>query len=296
VETLADSMKSGDVLLLENLRFHKGEQANDEAFGRALGQLCDVYVNDAFAVSHRSHASVVAVTDHVSEKAAGILLEEELSWFKKAMHDPSRPLVAVVGGAKISSKLAALENMLRSVDKIIIGGAMANTFLKFFGHTVGASKIEAERVDTAGEVYNRSVGQGIKFYLPVDVIVADRFDADARKKAVPVQEIPDEWMAMDIGPATAALYTEALADAGTIVWNGPMGVFEMEAFCEGTFAISRALTSSDATTIVGGGDTGSAVHKAGGAERISYISTGGGAFLTLMEGKPLPAVAALENI
>jgi len=296
VEALADSMKSGEVVLLENLRFHKEEQANDDAFGKALGRLCDVYVNDAFAVSHRSHASVVAVTAYVPEKAAGFLLEKELSWFEKAMHDPRRPLVAVVGGAKISSKLTALENMLQHVDKIIIGGAMANTFLKFFGHAVGESKIEPERVETAGEVYQRSVAQGIKFYLPVDVVVADRFEADAQNRAVPIQEIPDGWMAMDIGPATATLYTEALADAGTIVWNGPMGVFEMEAFSKGTSDISRALVSSKATTIVGGGDTGSAVHKTGEAERISYISTGGGAFLTLMEGKVLPAVAALENV
>lgn len=295
VEDLVRQLLPGEVLLLENLRFHPEEQANDDAFGRQLGRLCDLYVNDAFAVSHRANASVVAVTGHVARKAAGLLLTKELSWFKKAMENPQRPLVAVVGGAKISSKLGALENMLQQVDKIVIGGAMANTFLKSFGYDVGDSLIEQERVEIAGEVYRSSVALGVKFYLPVDVIAARQFDADAENRVYPVQEIPAGWMAMDIGPATTMLYRQALSDAGTILWNGPMGVFEMDAFNQGTYAVSHALAASRALTVVGGGDTGSAVHKAGDAGRMSYISTGGGAFLALMEGKTLPAVAALET-
>jgi len=295
VEAMIGQVKPGEIVLLENLRFHEAEQANDDTFGQALGRLCDVYVNDAFAVSHRANASVVAVTNHVSQKVAGLLLANELSWFKKAMDKPRRPLVAVVGGAKISSKLAALENMLRHVDKIIIGGAMANTFLKSFGYNLGNSKIEEDRIETAGEVYRRSMEMGVKFYLPVDVVAARQFKADAERRVCTAQEIPADWMAMDIGPATATLYAEALSDAGTILWNGPMGVFEMEAFSQGTFSVSHAMAASRAMTIVGGGDTGSAVHKAGDAGQMSYISTGGGAFLALMEGKALPAVAALEN-
>ena len=295
VEDRVEKMKPGEILLLENLRFHKEEQANDNAFGQALGRLCDLYVNDAFAVSHRANASVVAVTKHVKQKVSGLLLAKELSWFEKAMLKPRRPLVAVVGGAKISSKLGALENMLRHVDKIIIGGAMANTFLRYFGFDVGRSKIEEDRIETAGEVYRRSLELGVKFYTPVDVVAAQQFDADAHNRICTAQEIPADWMAMDIGPATAMLYTEALSDAGTILWNGPMGVFEMEAFSQGTFSMSHALAASQAMTIVGGGDTGSAVQKAGDAGQMSYISTGGGAFLALMEGKTLPAVAALEE-
>ena len=295
VEALVEKMKPGEILLLDNLRFHAEEQANDNAFGQALGRLCDLYVNDAFAVSHRANASVVAVTKHAPQSAAGCLLMKELDWFKKAMINPRRPLAAVVGGAKVSSKLGALENMLRHVDKIIIGGAMANTFLRFFGFGVGKSKIEEDRIETAGEVYRRSLELGVKFYTPVDVVAAQRFDAEADSRVCTAQEIPADWIAMDIGPATTALYTEALSDAGTILWNGPMGVFEMNAFSEGTFSISHALAASQALTIVGGGDTGSAVHKAGDTGQMSYMSTGGGAFLTLMEGKILPAVAALEE-
>ena len=295
VDAMIGQVKPGEIVLLENLRFHEAEQAIDDTVGQALGRLCDVYVNDAFAVSHRANASVVAVTNHVSQKVAGLLLANELSWFKKAMDKPRRPLVAVVGGAKISSQLAALENMLRHVDKIIIGGAMANTFLKSFGYNVGNSKIEEDRIETAGEVYRRSMEMGVKFYLPVDVVAARQFKADAERRVCTAQEIPADWMAMDIGPATATLYAEALSDAGTILWNGPMGVFEMEAFSQGTFSVSHAMAASRAMTIVGGGDTGSAVHKAGDAGQMSYISTGGGAFLALMEGKALPAVAALEN-
>ena len=294
VASLVNRMAPGDVLLLENLRFHPEEQKDDEQFAKSLASLCDVYINDAFAVSHRKNASVSAITRHVDQAGAGFLLQTELAYFRRAMADPQRPLVAIVGGAKISSKLGALENMLRHVDKIIIGGAMANTFLKATGHRIGKSKVEEDLVSTARAVMDRAMQSGIRFYLPVDVVAADRFDAKAQVKIVPAQEIPEDWMAMDIGPATTHLYAEALYDAKTIIWNGPMGVFEIDAFSRGTMAMVRNVANSYALTIVGGGDTDVAVHKAGESERISYISTGGGAFLALMEGKTLPAVEALE--
>jgi len=295
VAALAGDMQGGQVLLLENLRFHKEEQQNDSDFGKALAALCDVYINDAFAVSHRAHASVVSITEHASLSAAGLLLKRELDYFDKAMQNPVRPLVAIVGGAKISSKLSALKNMLQHVDKIIVGGAMANTFLKGSGCEVGQSMIEEDLVDTARDVMGMAHGRGIKFYIPVDVVATDRLDPDADLKNVPVQEIPLKWLAADIGPATSYLYSEVLQDAGTVIWNGPMGVFEMAPFSHGTFELARAVGQSAATSIIGGGETGSAVHKSGAGDQMSYISTGGGAFLTLMEGQQLVAVAALER-
>ena len=296
VQALADRMADGEVILLENLRFHPGEQKNEDEFARQLAGLCDVYINDAFAVSHRANASVVAITRYVPDCAAGLLLKRELDHFQKAMADPKRPLVAIIGGAKVSSKLAALENMLRHVDKIIIGGAMANTFLKATGGEVGKSRVETDMVETAGAILTTAVEKSIKFYLPVDVVVADRLAPDAATKVVPVQEIPANRMALDIGPASSLLYAAVLHDAGTIVWNGPMGVFEMEAFSNGTLEMARHVAGSQAMSIVGGGDTDAAVHQSGEAGNIDYISTGGGAFLTLLEGKTLPAVAALNRI
>jgi phosphoglycerate kinase len=293
VKALVSSMSSGDVLLLENLRFHPEEESNDDKFGQELADLCDVYVNDAFAVSHRANASVASITEHVPVSVAGFLLQKELEYFKRAMTDPQRPLVAVVGGAKVSTKLAALENMILRVDKIIIGGAMANTFLKSTGFDVGASKVEEELVETAGAIVRKASAKGIRLYLPVDAVAAESFAPDAVSKIVPVAEIPKAWTVLDIGPATSLLFSEALYDAKTIVWNGPLGAFEMDAFSRGTMAMVNSLANSHALTIVGGGDTDVAVHKAGEAGRIDFISTGGGAFLELLEGKTLPAVAAL---
>jgi len=295
VEALVSQMKSKDVILLENLRFHPEEEENNDDFAKKLSTLCDVYVNDAFAVSHRNNASVVAITKFAPRSTAGLLLEKEITYFNKAMEDPERPLVAIVGGAKVSSKLAALENMLRQVDKVIIGGAMANTFLKSKGFDVGKSKIEDDLLETAKIIIDTAAKKEIQFYLPVDVVVSDRFDPAAKSKVVTVQEIPPDWMALDIGPSTALLYSEVLQDAGTIVWNGPMGVFEMDAFSSGTMAMVNTLAESDALTIVGGGDTDVAVHKANKSDKINYISTGGGAFLALLEGKSLPALVALEQ-
>jgi len=295
VEKIVSNMKPGEILLLENLRFHNEEQKNDDGFAEKLAKLCDVYVNDAFAVSHRSNASVVAITKYAPLSVAGFLLQKELDYFKKAMADPKRPLVAIIGGSKVSSKLGALENMLKHVDKFIIGGAMANTFLKSKGYSVGKSKIEENLIDVAVSIIKKAAENGIKFYLPVDAKVASQFNSKAEVKIVPIQEIPSEWMVLDIGPATSLLYSEALQDAKTIIWNGPMGVFEMDAFSRGTIDMVNSVAESYAMTIVGGGDTDVAVHKAGKSDMITYISTGGGAFLTLLEGKPLPAVVALNN-
>ncbi len=295
VAAMVGAMKGGQVLLLENLRFHQREEQNDADFGKALAALCDVYINDAFAVSHRANASVVSITEYAPISAAGLLLKRELDFFDKAMKNPVRPLVAIVGGAKVSSKLSALRNMLQHVDKIIVGGAMANTFIKASGCDVGRSLLEADLVDTATDVMAKARQRGIKFYMPVDVVVADRLDPDAELKTVPVQEIPPQWLVTDIGTATSSLFSEVLQDAGTIIWNGPMGVFEMASFSHGTFALARAVAASTALSIIGGGETGSAIQLAGVGDQMSYISTGGGAFLTLMEGEQLVAVAALEK-
>lgn len=294
VENMISKMDVGDILLLENLRFHPEEQDNDAKFAKALAELGDIYVNDAFAVSHRAEASVVGITQYAKISTAGFLLQQELAEFEKALSNPKRPLVAVLGGAKVSSKLEAIENMLQQVDKMIIGGVMANTFLKSQGYPVGNSKIEAGLIEAAGLILNKAAERNIKFYLPVDVVVSDKFDPKAQTAKVPVREIPDDWIVMDVGPATSLLYGEVLHDAQTIVWNGPLGVFEMEAFSRGTMTMAHDVAGSKARTIVGGGDTLSALHAAGEAHRISYLSTGGGAFLALLGGRTLPAVAALR--
>ena len=293
-KAIVEAMQPGSVVLLENLRFHAEEQQNDEGFASQLASLCDIYINDAFAVAHRAHASVVGVTQFVDHCAAGFLLQKEMDYFHRSVSNPMRPLVAIVGGAKVSSKLGALDNLMDRVDKMIIGGAMANTFLKSIGHDMGQSKVEDELLDTARELLNKAKRLGVKLYLPVDCIVADRFEARAESKRVTVQEVPADWMVLDIGPATTVLFSEAMESAKTIIWNGPMGAFEMDAFSRGTMAMVQHVARSHALTIVGGGDTDVAVHKAGESSNISYISTGGGAFLMLMEGKKLPGVEALE--
>ncbi|MFW2367233.1 MAG: phosphoglycerate kinase [Desulforhopalus sp.] len=293
VEALVNGMAGGQVVMLENLRFHREETENDPAFSGKLARLAEVYVNDAFAVSHRAHSSVVGVAELVESKGAGFLLQTEMDYFHKSMNLPIRPLVAVIGGAKVSSKLGALENMLDNVDRMIIGGAMANTFLKSLGVDVGASKVENELLSTAKQFVDTADEKGVKLYLPVDFVVADRFKDDAITKNVTFRDIPPDWMALDIGPATAILFAEALQDARTIIWNGPMGAFEMDAFARGTMAMCQVIGNSHALSIVGGGDSNAAVKKAGEEKSISYMSTGGGAFLQLMEGKELPGVAVL---
>lgn len=295
VKRMIDALQPGDVLMLENVRFYEGEEKNDENFAKALANGCDIYINDAFAVSHRAHASVEAITRFFPIAAAGFLLKKEINFFEKAMDNPIRPLVAILGGAKVSGKLEVLENLINKVDKVIIGGGMAFTFIKALGYNVGKSLVEENLIETARKTYELARSKGIKFYLPVDCVVADRFQPEAETKVTTTQEIPDGWMALDIGPATVALFAEALQNAKTIIWNGPMGVFEMDAFSRGTYAMVSAVANSYALTIVGGGDTDSAVHRAGEFAKISYISTGGGAFLELLEGKQLPGIKVLEE-
>ncbi|MCF6290051.1 MAG: phosphoglycerate kinase [Desulfobacterales bacterium] len=294
VREMVARMRPGDVLLLENLRFHKEEQDNDPEFARQLAGLADIFINDAFAVAHRTHASTVGVVEQMDKCGAGFLLQKEMDYFHRSVSDPRRPLVAIIGGAKVSSKLGALRNLLDRVDKMIIGGAMANTFIKSMGYEVGRSRIEEDLLDTARELLDKAREHGVKLYLPVDCIVAEQFDAKAEIKTTTIQEVPENWMVLDIGPASTLLFGEALDNARTIIWNGPMGAFEIDAFSRGTMAMVRKVAASHALTIVGGGDTDVAVHRAGESNNISYISTGGGAFLMLMEGKELPGVAALK--
>ena len=295
VEKMASAMKPGDVLLLENLRFHKEEEKNDPNFAKSLASLAEIYVNDAFAVSHRAHASVEAVTKFFKEPAAGFLMKEELHYLNRVMESPARPLVAVIGGAKVSGKLEVLKNLSLRVDKLIIGGGMAFTFLKSLGMNVGKSLVEDELLKTAQEVLDAANKKGVKVFLPVDCVVADKMDPSARIQIVPVEKIPPDWMGLDIGPATIIRFADALKDVKTILWNGPMGVFEMQPFSRGTMEMVRSIVKSGAVSIVGGGDTDTAVHKSGQAQKISYISTAGGAFLELLEGKTLPGVEALKK-
>lgn len=294
VDVLVNAMKPGDAVMLENVRFYPGEEKNDPDFAEKLANGCEIYVNDAFAVSHRAHASVEAITGRIPVIAAGFLMRNEMTFFDKAMQNPVRPLVAILGGAKVSGKLEVLETLINKVDKVVIGGGMAFTFLKAMGYGVGKSLVEDELIPTARTIMETARAKGVMFYLPVDCIVANAFEAGATNFITTVQEIPAGWMALDIGPATTTLFAETLRDAKTVIWNGPMGVFEMDAFCRGTYAMAEAVANCFATTIIGGGDTDSAVRKAGVENRVSYISTGGGAFLELLEGKTLPGVNALE--
>ncbi|OQC53313.1 MAG: Phosphoglycerate kinase [Deltaproteobacteria bacterium ADurb.Bin022] len=287
-------MKAGEVILLENLRFHPGEDKNDEAFAQELAKLCDVYINDAFAVSHRAAASNTAITKFVPLCAAGFLLKNEIEYFNKAMKNPARPLAALIGGAKVSDKIKVLENVLDNVDRLIIGGGMAFTFLKAQGLNIGKSLCETEMLDVAIKIMDKAKTKNVQLLLPVDAVIAQTPTADAETKVVDVKSIPEDWMGLDIGPASIAAFSDAVKTAKTIVWNGPLGMFELAPFSTGTFQMVDAVVDSGALTIVGGGDTDTAIHKTGKSDKISYISTGGGAFLELLEGKTLPAVAALD--
>ncbi len=294
VKNVVEKMKPGDVVLLENLRFHPGETENDENFSRQLASLADYYVNDAFGTAHRAHASIVGVPKFLPA-AAGFLLKKEIEYLKGVVNNPVRPFVAILGGAKVSGKIGVLENLESKVDKVLIGGGMAFTFIKSMGYEVGKSLVELEMLDTARRIMDKLKEQGVRFYLPVDCVIAQSLEPGAVVKIVPTQEIPPGWQAVDIGPATVKLFSEALQDAKTILWNGPMGIFEIDAFSRGTFAIARAVADAYALTIVGGGDTDLAVHRAGVSDSISFISTGGGATLQLLEGKELPGIAVLTD-
>jgi len=295
VEGLVARMKPGDVMLLENLRFHPGEEKNDEAFSRALASLGDVYINDAFGAAHRAHASIVGITKFIKVAAAGYLLKKEVEYLEGAVADPVRPFVAILGGAKVSGKIEVIENLGKRVDKVIIGGGMAFTFIKAMGQEIGNSLVEDDMLEFARRIQEHALSRGVKFYLPVDCVVAHSREPGAETKLVPVQEIPKGWYGLDIGPASVKLFSEAVQNAKTILWNGPMGVFEMDAFARGTFAMAHAVANAYALTIVGGGDTALAVHRAGESESMTFISTGGGAALELLEGKQLPGLVALPD-
>ncbi len=294
-EAAAKSLKPGEVLLLENVRYHKEEEANDPAFAAQLAALADLYVNDAFGTAHRAHASTEGVARLLKPAVAGLLLEKEIAYFSKALSSPDRPFVAILGGAKVSDKIGVIENLLGKVDVLLVGGAMAYTFMKAQGLAVGASKVEEDKLELARTLLAKAKAKGVRLLLPTDHVAADRFAPDAQTRVVGAEGIPAGWMGLDIGPETLRAYTAEIARAGTVVWNGPMGVFEMEKFARGTMELARALADSQATSIVGGGDSVSAVEKSGVAERIDHISTGGGASLELLEGRELPGITALTD-
>ncbi len=295
VEGLVAKMKPGDVMLLENLRFHPGEETNDDAFSKSLASLGDVYINDAFGAAHRAHASTVGITKFIKTSVAGFLLKKEIEYLEGAVENPVRPFVAILGGAKVSGKIGVIENLGKRVDKVIIGGGMAFTFLKAKGLEIGNSLVENDMLDFAKGIEEHALSRGVKFYLPVDCVVAASREPGAESKIVPVQEIPKDWYALDIGPASVKLFTVAVQNAKTILWNGPMGMFEIDAYARGTLSIAHAIANAYALTIVGGGETAMAVHRARESENISFISTGGGAALELLEGKPLPGLTALPE-
>ena len=295
VEKEAASLQDGDVLLLENVRFHAEEEKNDPEFSRQLAALAQVYVNDAFGSAHRAHASTEGITRYLSPAAAGLLMEKELEYLSKAVENPARPYVAIVGGAKVSDKIDLLQNLLKFADSILIGGAMAYTFLKAQGVEVGLSQVEEDKLDLAKELLASAESRGVKLLLPSDHVVAEKLDKDAVAENVGTGNIPANRMGLDIGPVTRAAYAQEIARAKTIVWNGPMGVFEIEQFAQGTVAIAQAVAASSAVSIVGGGDSVAAVHKAGVEAKISHISTGGGASLEFLSGLTLPGVAALTD-
>ncbi len=292
---MAKELQSGEILLLENMRFELGETKNDETLSAKLASMAEVYINDAFGVSHRAHSSVEGIAKYfdMEHKAAGFLMAKEIKFFHHIVHNPKRPFVSIVGGSKVSGKLEALHNLVPKVDKIIIGGGMAFTFLKALGHEIGKSLVEEDLIEEAQKIMDEAKQLGVKLYLPVDVVAAETFSAEAIAKIVTIQEIPKDWMGLDIGPASALLFSEAIADANTILWNGPMGVYEMDKFAKGSTKISHAVASSFATTVVGGGDTADLVRITGDEDEMTFISTGGGASLELIEGKILPGVKAL---
>jgi len=294
-EALVAKMKPGDVLLLENLRFHPEEEKNEDTFSRQLSALGDAYVNDAFGAAHRAHASIVGIPKYIKHAGAGYLLKKEVEYLEGAVADPMRPFVAILGGAKVSGKIGVIENLGKRVDKVIIGGGMAFTFIKAMGLEIGNSLVEDDMLDFASGVQEHAMSRGVKFYLPVDCVVAASREPSAETKVVPVQEIPKGWYALDIGPASVKLFSEAVQNAKTILWNGPMGVFEIDAFSRGTLAMAHSVANAYALTVVGGGDTAHAVHRAGESESMSFISTGGGAALQLLEGKALPGLTALPD-
>jgi phosphoglycerate kinase len=295
VKRMVENLKEGEVLLLENLRFHPGEEGKDPEFAKELASYGDIYVSDAFGTCHRKHASVYLVPQFLKPAVMGFLLEKEISYFEKAMINPQRPVVAIIGGAKVSSKLGILKNLLRRVDKLFVGGAMAFTFIRAMGYPTGKSLVEEELLETAKDIMDVAKKLEVKFYLPVDFVIGMEVSDKTPTKVVPWQEIPDGWMGLDIGPVSVSLLREILSDAQTVIWNGPMGVFELDRFKDGTYQTAKMLAESPALTIAGGGDTDHAIHRAGVYNAIDFVSTGGGAFLELLEGKTLPCIEVLDD-
>jgi phosphoglycerate kinase len=298
VKSQVNSLDNGQVALLENLRFHPGEEKNDPEFTKKLAALADVYVNDAFGTAHRAHASTEGVTHHLQPSVAGYLIEKELQYLQNAIENPQNPLAAIIGGSKVSSKIGVIETLLDKVDKLLIGGGMIFTFYKARGLSVGKSLVEEDKLELAKSLEAKAKEKGVDLLLPTDVVVADNFAADANSQTVSVESIPDGWMGLDIGPDSVKVFQDALGDCKSVIWNGPMGVFEFDKFAAGTEAIARTLadlTKKGTTTIIGGGDSVAAVEKVGVADQMSHISTGGGASLELLEGKVLPGIAALDD-
>ncbi len=295
VEKEVSKLQEGEILLLENLRFHQGETKGDEKFAEELAKLGEVYVNDAFGTCHRKHASVYVVPKILRPAVMGFLLEKEINYFEKAMVNPQRPVVAVIGGAKVSTKLGIIKNLLKRVDKIFIGGAMAFTFIRAMGYNVGSSLVEEDLIPTALDIMDIAKKLGVKLYLPVDFVIGQEISDNTPTRVVPWQEIPDGWKGLDIGHVSVDLLSEIISDAQTIVWNGPMGVFELDRFKNGTFSTAKLIAQSSALTIAGGGDTDHAIHRAGVYNAIDFVSTGGGAFLELLEGNVLPCLEVLED-
>ncbi len=296
VTATANAMSNGQVILLENLRFHSEETKNDPEFAKQLAANADLYVNEAFGTAHRAHASTEGVTKYLSPSVAGYLIEKELDYLQDAVDNPKRPLAAIIGGSKVSSKIGVIETLLDKCDKLFIGGGMIFTFYKARGLSVGKSLVEEDKLELAKSLEAKAKAQGVKLLLPSDVVVADNFAPDANAKTVSINDIPDGWMGLDIGPDSIAEFQKELADCNAVIWNGPMGVFEFDKFAAGTEAIAHTLAGkSDAITIIGGGDSVAAVEKVGVAEKMSHISTGGGASLELLEGKTLPGIVALDD-
>ena len=289
------AMKDGDVVLLENTRYRIEETKNGEAFSKELASLCDVYVDDAFGTAHRAHCSNVGVTQYVKTAAVGYLMQKEIDFLGNAVNNPARPFVAILGGSKVSSKISVINNLLDKVDTLIIGGGMAYTFMKAQGGKIGTSLCEDDYLDYANDMIKKAADKGVKMLIPVDTVTADAFSNDANVKVVDAGQIEDGWMGLDIGPKTRELFANAVKDAKTVVWNGPMGVFEMPNFAAGTVAVAQALADTDAVTIIGGGDSAAAVNQLGFGDKMTHISTGGGASLEFLEGKELPGVAAATD-
>ncbi|AWI03028.1 phosphoglycerate kinase [Clostridium drakei] len=288
-------MKDGDVVLLENTRFRKEEGKNEEAFSKDLASLADIYVNDAFGTAHRAHCSTVGVTQFVDTAVCGYLIQKELKFLGEAVNTPQRPFVAILGGAKVSDKINVINNLLEKVNTLIIGGGMAYTFLKAQGYTIGTSLLEADKVDYAKEMMEKAEVKGVKLLLPIDNVVGEKFAADTAPVTTEDANIPEGYMGLDIGPKTSKIYADAIKDAKTVVWNGPMGVFEFENFAKGTIAVAKAMADADATTVIGGGDSAAAVNTLGFGDKMTHISTGGGASLEFLEGKALPGIEALND-